>query len=596
MSNGYRLHRTGLGVAAAVLIGSAAVAKAETRALNLYNTHTQERATIVFKRDGSYDQAGLQELNRLLRDWRRNESTKMDPQLFDLIWEVYRDTGARDPIHIVCGYRSPTTNNMLRSRSRGVAKFSQHTLGKAMDFYLPDVPLDKLRAVGMRKQFGGVGFYPTSGSPFVHMDTGSVRAWPRMTREQLVALFPDGKTAHLPADGNPLPRYSEALAEVQSRKGRGETAVASAGGSGGRSFLASFFGGGNKAAEAGDDDEEGAAPARVQTLRQGPPPPGSRAVADAGESYSPSTAPKPGAAGTAGSAAPGSLVALPLPVPAPRAPGSLVASNQGPNGTPAGWMQGPSGIVPAPAAAGTAQSVDMPVPAPKPGTQLAAAAPTIGTPLPAGYAQPRGKPGTSYAALPPSAAPASQAIAMATGAQDPVIAASALGYAPILPTPKPAYEPMPVAEIRSGGTGSSVQATAFGQSTAPRPQAGGGVVLAALPAATTGAVSATDAGTARLALPSTPAARPAAKGDRADPLARLVGRTGERTEPKLLDSATTRMAAFSELRHPDQEHLPQLLTKPALLVVSHFGNGSGELRSDRFSGPAVAALAIVKTD
>ena len=93
---------------------------------------------------------------------------------------------------------------MLRGRSKrsGVARHSQHTLGKAIDFYIPGVPLDKLRATAMRLQGGGVGYYPTSGSPFVHLDVGNVRAWPRMTREQLVKLFPDGRTVHLPADGD----------------------------------------------------------------------------------------------------------------------------------------------------------------------------------------------------------------------------------------------------------------------------------------------------------------------------------------------------------------------------------------------------------
>jgi hypothetical protein len=86
-----------------------------------------------------------------------------------------------------------------------VARFSQHTLGKAIDFYIPGVSLDKLRATAMKLQGGGVGYYPTSGSPFVHLDVGNVRAWPRMTRQQLVKLFPDGRTAHIPSDGSPLP-------------------------------------------------------------------------------------------------------------------------------------------------------------------------------------------------------------------------------------------------------------------------------------------------------------------------------------------------------------------------------------------------------
>ena len=67
---------------------------------------------------------------------------------------------------------------------------------------------------GQRLQRGGVGFYPTSGSPFVHLDTGNVRHWPRMTHEQLARVFPDGKTVHVPSDGRPLARYAQAVAAL----------------------------------------------------------------------------------------------------------------------------------------------------------------------------------------------------------------------------------------------------------------------------------------------------------------------------------------------------------------------------------------------
>lgn len=196
-------------------------AKAETRSLKLYYVHTGEKAEIVFKRDGRYDQAGLKRLNVFLRDWRRNEPTNMDPRLFDLVWSVYRTSGSRDYINVVSAYRSPTTNNMLRSRSAnsGVAKNSQHTLGHAMDFYLPDVNLAKLRAIGLKQQVGGVGYYPRSGSPFVHMDVGNVRHWPRMSRSELMALFPDGKTMYIPSDGKPLAGYNQAKAEWLARRG-----------------------------------------------------------------------------------------------------------------------------------------------------------------------------------------------------------------------------------------------------------------------------------------------------------------------------------------------------------------------------------------
>jgi uncharacterized protein YcbK (DUF882 family) len=229
---------------------------AQTRALKIYHVHSHEKATIVFKRNGRYDPKGLKQLNMILRDWRKNEPTRMDPRLFDLIWEVYQKSGSRDYIHVIGGYRSAGTNAMLRSRSKGVAEKSQHILGKAMDFYIPDVPLRKLREIGVKFQVGGVGFYPTSGSPFVHMDVGGVRAWPRLPRRELARLFPDGKTLHRPAEGGTMPGYAAALADYRKRVDADSILVAGGGSkdtdSGNRrskSLLAALFSG-------GDEDEE----------------------------------------------------------------------------------------------------------------------------------------------------------------------------------------------------------------------------------------------------------------------------------------------------------------------------------------------------
>lgn len=261
-------------------MGGEGKAFAESRTLRLYNTHTHERVEITFKKNGRYVSSALRDLNRFLRDWRRNEITQMDPALFDLIWEVYSKTGSREYIHVVSGYRSPATNNMLRSRSRGVAKQSQHTRGKAMDFFIPGYNLAQLRAIGLRKEVGGVGFYPTSGSPFVHMDTGSVRHWPRMTRSQLAKVFPDGVTIHVPTDGKPMPGYQQALARHKSGGGSKSTLIASnerrttgqvvsnipdsgvlvrpgSGGSSGKGFLASLFS--SDAENAQEDAESGTA-------------------------------------------------------------------------------------------------------------------------------------------------------------------------------------------------------------------------------------------------------------------------------------------------------------------------------------------------
>lgn len=250
-------------------------AAASERALYLYYTHTKETARIVFKRNGQYVQSGLNQLNQFLRDWRRNEPTKMDPRLFDLVWEVYQEVGATQPINVVSAYRSPATNAMLAATSSGVADNSQHMRGTAMDFFIPGISLSKLRATAMRKQVGGVGYYPTSGSPFVHLDVGSVRAWPRMTKAQLQEIFPDGKTMHLPTDGKPLSQagYQVALAEWKKchaypcNGSSGGTQVAESGGSG-RSLMDLFFGGDN-----GQPAAAAAAPIQVAAVAPQPATP-----------------------------------------------------------------------------------------------------------------------------------------------------------------------------------------------------------------------------------------------------------------------------------------------------------------------------------
>lgn len=144
-----RLGRLGL-AALVLLLGceslQTAVANGDTRSLTLHHTHTGEDLTVTFRRNGRYDEDGLKKLNWFLRDWRTDEPTRMDPQLFDIVWEVYREVDGKEPVRIISAYRSPKTNAMLRRRGRGVAQFSQHMVGKAMDFYIPNVPLSDIRA------------------------------------------------------------------------------------------------------------------------------------------------------------------------------------------------------------------------------------------------------------------------------------------------------------------------------------------------------------------------------------------------------------------------------------------------------------------
>ena len=112
-----------LGVAGIFLFGAndalqTAVAEGDTRTLSVHHLHTGEDLTITFKRNGRYDDAALKKLDWFMRDWRKDESVSMDPHLFDVLWEAYREVDANTPIQVVCGYRSPETNSMLRARAR----------------------------------------------------------------------------------------------------------------------------------------------------------------------------------------------------------------------------------------------------------------------------------------------------------------------------------------------------------------------------------------------------------------------------------------------------------------------------------------------
>jgi uncharacterized protein YcbK (DUF882 family) len=146
-----------------------------TRTLALHNTHTGEFLLSTFWRNGQYDRQALADIDHILRDHRTDQIKAIDPGLLDLLATLVTDLGAREPIQIVSGYRSPVTNANLRQRGRGVAKNSLHTVGKAADIKIPGISLSRLRRAALDLRAGGVGYYPRSG--FVHVDVGAVRSW-----------------------------------------------------------------------------------------------------------------------------------------------------------------------------------------------------------------------------------------------------------------------------------------------------------------------------------------------------------------------------------------------------------------------------------
>lgn len=149
----------------------------KTKELSFYHTHTGERLSVVYWRDGNYLPSALTDINDFLSDFRTGDRVEIDPQLLDLIYDVRSALDSDGAYQIVSAYRSPQTNEMLRQRSgnSGVAKNSHHLLGKAIDVRLEGVKTAQLRDQALAMRRGGVGYY--EASDFVHMDTGRVRSW-----------------------------------------------------------------------------------------------------------------------------------------------------------------------------------------------------------------------------------------------------------------------------------------------------------------------------------------------------------------------------------------------------------------------------------
>jgi len=148
---------------------------APERSLSFYNTHTGEKLRSIYWCQGRYVPDALADINRILRDHRTGDVKKIDKNLLDLLYVLHGEFHTKEPFHIISGYRSTKTNNLLRKRSKGVAKKSMHTSGKAVDIRLPGRKLDNLLTAAVELKRGGVGYYPDAD--FIHVDVGRVRYW-----------------------------------------------------------------------------------------------------------------------------------------------------------------------------------------------------------------------------------------------------------------------------------------------------------------------------------------------------------------------------------------------------------------------------------
>jgi uncharacterized protein YcbK (DUF882 family) len=160
----------GLGLGA-----GAAAAGPAVRELALFHRHTGESWRAVYFADGRYRRGAVQEASRVLRDWRTGQAVPIDPRLLDILHALQQRLDGRGPLEVLCGYRSPRTNAMLRRKSRGVARNSLHMRGMAVDLHFPGDRLPAAHRLACALGVGGVGYYPGSG--FIHVDTGPVRHW-----------------------------------------------------------------------------------------------------------------------------------------------------------------------------------------------------------------------------------------------------------------------------------------------------------------------------------------------------------------------------------------------------------------------------------
>lgn len=147
----------------------------ESRTLSFRHTHTGEMLTVTYQANGSYDPDALAKVNHFLRDFRTGDVHEIDPELLDILYDVYISVGGTGIFEVISGYRSPKTNEMLRKQGRGIARGSLHQKGLAIDVRLTGVETARLRDVALALARGGVGYYRDSN--FIHLDTGRVRRW-----------------------------------------------------------------------------------------------------------------------------------------------------------------------------------------------------------------------------------------------------------------------------------------------------------------------------------------------------------------------------------------------------------------------------------
>ena len=74
------------------------------RTISFYGVNTKETLTIQYMKNGKHIPEAMEKINWMLRDWRKDEPTEMDPDLIDLVWEMHNELGSAEPINVISAY------------------------------------------------------------------------------------------------------------------------------------------------------------------------------------------------------------------------------------------------------------------------------------------------------------------------------------------------------------------------------------------------------------------------------------------------------------------------------------------------------------
>jgi uncharacterized protein YcbK (DUF882 family) len=147
------------------------------RSITLQHPWTGETARVTYRRVEGYDAQALAALAQVMRDRRTGAAGPLDPALVDMIWEIRAMLRLPEDatIHVISGFRSPSTNASLARADGQVAENSLHVQGRAADIRIPGRSGAEVAAAAKALGRGGGAHYGRTGH--VHVDTGAVRTW-----------------------------------------------------------------------------------------------------------------------------------------------------------------------------------------------------------------------------------------------------------------------------------------------------------------------------------------------------------------------------------------------------------------------------------